>query len=188
MKTDKATTPTVEQLTTLTARLAAAGIIPKLRDREQMFRAALEYWQACDGFLNGWRELGAKFAEGRAKREADRTAALADVPRPGSFPASFQWALNNLFDGERERLRDYVSFWSAKDESPHRPAPDPESFIAPIAAGGLSEAYFETFLRHWQEWRTLRTREARAKAGQLRHAKKKPLTRGKQRGTARLLK
>jgi len=179
--------PTTEQLATLTPRLVTSGIIPKLNDHNQMFRAALDYWLGCEKFLQHRQQIETQVSAARASRRKDLAAAYETVPRPAKFPAAFQWLLDNLFDGDRAKVRDYIEYCQSCGTWP---GGDIESFIAPLLEGVDVEAY-QWLTRHWYEWRLARTKAARPKAGPKRHepgARKKPLTRKTSKKSDRLSK
>jgi hypothetical protein len=162
MKTNKTNQlPTTEQLATLTSRLVASGIIPKLDDHNRMFRDALEYWLGCEKFLQHRQQVESHVWAARAGRKKALAAAYESVPRPAKFPAAFQWLLDNLFDGDRAKVRDYIEYCQSCGTWP---SADIESFIAPLLDGVDVEAY-QWLTRHWYEWRLARSKAAQREAG-----------------------
>ncbi len=158
--------PTTEQLANLTSRLVASGIIPRLNDHNQMFRDALDYWLGCEKFLQHRQQIETQVSAARTSRQKALAAAYESVPRPAKFPAAFQWLLNNLFDGDRAKVRDYIEYCQSCGTWP---GGDIESFIAPLLDGVDVEAY-QWLTRHWYEWRLARSKAARNEAGKKRPA------------------
>ncbi len=168
--------PTTEQLATLTPRLVASGILPKLDDHNQMFRAVLDYWLGCEKFLHHRQQIETQVSAARASQRKELAAVYESVPRPAKFPAAFQWLLDNLFDGDRAKVRDYIEYCQSCGTWP---GGDIESFIAPLLEGVDVEAY-QWLIRHWYEWRLARTKAARREPGSKRQdprVRKKHLTR-----------
>jgi len=179
--------PTTEQLATLTARLVTCGLVPKQNHHPKMFSAALVFWRSCESFLNQRQEIEARGTAARTNGPKELVSVYESVPPPAKFPASFQWLLNNLFDGERTKLRDYIEYcqscgkWTSGDT---------ESFIAPLLDGVEVEA-FQYLTRHWHEWRQARTIVTPREADKKRPAprpKKKALTRKSPNKSGRPLK
>lgn len=168
MKNNPAKKLTTEQLATLTARLVAAGIIPKLTQPSQMFHLALEYWRSCESYLTARRGIDTQIQAGRANQAMNEADATRDVPKPAKYPVAFQWILKNLFDGDRNNLRDYIKYCQSTKTWP---AGDLESFIEPLIEGTDVEGY-HYLTRRWYEWRQLRTGAVRRKGSSKRRAKK----------------
>jgi hypothetical protein len=174
MKTNKTNQlPTTEQLALLTSRLIAAGVIHKLDDHNRMFRDALDYWLGCEKFLQHRQQIETPVSAARIGRQKALAAAGESVPRPAKFPAAFQWLLDNLFEGNRAMVRDYIEYCQSCGTWP---SGDIESFIAPLLDGVDVEAY-QWLTRHWYEWRLARSKAARREPGTRQPApkpKKKP--------------
>jgi hypothetical protein len=176
MKNNPARQPSTEQLATLTARLVGAGMIPKLEKPDQMFHLALEYWRSCDNYLTDQQEITARSDAGPTGGPMEVTVPAKDVPKPPGFPVEFQWILNNLFDGNRDQLRDYIKHCQAANRWA---AGDVESFIEPLAGGTDVESYYY-LTRHWHEWRQIRASAARNDA-----EKKRPITKAKKKAATK---
>jgi len=164
--------PDAEQLATLTARLVGAGIIPRLNDPTQMFRAALNYWRHGENFLRELRENAAGPEPAGVEWSTAEVAGPVGVPKPAVYPVGFQWLLDNLFESSRDLLRDYLKFCQARKTWP---AGDVESFIEPLLEGTDVEG-FHWLIRRWPEWRQARSAAPKAgkKSGKSSASRKQP--------------